>query len=110
MVMRTGGNRDIISRYFANLADKTSPKCQKIKRILLLFIFRLTGKVCRRNNKVGGMQATCEARHLQSRACRPTAVCRRNNKGWMLDNGMLAFQLDNSCPQFAERNGVFLQE
>ena len=33
------------------LCPKTSPKCRKIKRSLLLFIWRLTGEVCRRNNK-----------------------------------------------------------
>ena len=35
-------------------------------------------------NKVGGMQATCEARHLQSRACRPTEVCQRKMKNHQL--------------------------
>ena len=50
-----------------------------VRQSSLLELDDLRANVCRRNNKVGGMQATCEARHLQSRACRPTVVCRRKS-------------------------------
>ncbi len=35
---RTGGCRDIVNRYFANLAEKTSPKCCQTKISLFIFI------------------------------------------------------------------------
>ncbi len=35
-------------------------------------------------NNVGGMQATCEARHLQSRSCHTVAVCRIKAKNYVV--------------------------